>query len=115
MDFDEYRKFVASLGYLVDKVVWVEWFSTCDGVSKVSPQKVHVMARWDNGRYSVHFDVPNTVFGFFEAFDEMGDPQLVNRCWITASDDLVVSTSDLIDSEPSVDWKRTCCPHPENN
>ena len=66
-----YKEYVQRLGYsdldspVCKRAGWEE-----DDEDDI-PENCNVLALWPNGSFTAHFNGPNTVLGFFDAFDEV--------------------------------------------
>ncbi len=96
----EQHNYIKELGYgdpsrFVFKITAEE-----DGDDEI-PKRCHVLARWSNHSVTAHFNVQNSVAGFFEAFDEVGDPSGVVKVWCCD-----VDAEDYLDTDAdwSIDW-----------
>ena len=98
-----YEEYVKELGYgdLDRHVFTIDAWE--DGDEAETPDYCHVLARWSNESVTAHFNVPNTVLGFFDAFDEVGDPAEVRKVWCCSADPADEAYLDT-DSEHSIDW-----------
>ena len=105
------RDMMVRLGYDPDKFVFVrEWVDEIEEATgdasgwERAPASCHVLAKWKTDAITVHFDVPNRVEHFFDAFDEVGDPSAVVKIWCCDADDASGDRYIDTDSDESIDW-----------
>lgn len=96
------KEYVKGLGYGdVDRHVFTI-LAAEDGDEDEIPEFCHILAKWPNGAVTAHFDVENTVLGFFDALDEAGDPSGVCNIWCCDAD--LASETYLDTDDKPVKW-----------
>lgn len=96
-----HEEYVKELGYgdLDRHVFKLEAFD--DDEEDEIPYRCHVLAKWPNEAITAHFNIPNTVIGFFDAFDEVGNPAEVQKVWCCDADD---EDAYLDTDDDSIEW-----------